>query len=354
MNRPLLNEVTNWDNLLLAFHKAAKGKRSKDYVAKFEFDMADKLLELQRLLVSGEYQPGAYHHFHISQPKRRLISAAPFADRVVHHAMCQVIEPVFDASFIPTSYANRKGKGTHAAIERFQLYCRQYKYVLRADIQQHFASIDHENLKSILSKQLRDTSLDRLIDKILDRGPNSDQFDYQMQWFNGDDLLALCRPRGLPIGNLTSQFWSNCYLNPFDHFVKRELGCKPYLRYVDDFALFSNDKLALLNWRQAMIDRLTTFRLKLHESSCQVTPVEHGIPWLGMVIYPNKRKLKARKARYATKHLSSKYKSWKKGEVSFAELDASVKGWVNHANHADTWNLRKTVLARASTVSNDR
>ena len=170
-----------------------------------------------------------------------------------------------------------------------------------------------------------------------------------MHWFSGDDLFAACRPRGLPIGNLTSQFWSNCYLDPFDHFVKRELGCKAYLRYVDDFALFSNDKQQLWRWKQAIIARLARYRLTLHEAACQVTPTRCGAPWLGFVIFPDHRKLKARKARYATRRLAQRYAAWRDSAISFADFDASVKGWVNHVRFADTWGLRKTVFRRLAT-----
>jgi len=175
-----------------------------------------------------------------------------------------------------------------------------------------------------------------------------------MHWFPGDDLFAACRPRGLPIGNLTSQFWSNCYLDPFDHFVKRELGCKAYLRYVDDFALFSNDKQQLWHWKQAAITRLARYRLTLHEAACQVAPTRCGAPWLGFVIYPDHRRLKARKARYATRRLAQRYDAWQDGAISFAEFDASVKGWVNHARFADTWGLRKTVFRRLAERENVR
>ncbi len=141
-------------------------------------------------------------------------------------------------------------------------------------------------------------------------------------------------------------YWSNCYLDPFDHFVKRELGCSAYLRYVDDFALFSDDKTQLWYWKEALIDRLARYRLSIHQSACQVAPTGCGTPWLGFVVYPDHRKLKARKARYATRHLAQRYDAWHEGQITFAELDASVSGWVNHVRFADTWGLRKTVFQR--------
>jgi hypothetical protein len=203
-------------------------------VAGFEYPLADHLLELQSQLLSSSYQPGQYEHFTIHEPKRRKISAAPFRDRVVHHALCNIIEPRFERRFIPDSYANRLGRGSHRAVDRFQQFACRYTYALRLDIVKHFPSIDHEILQTILAKGIPEEDVMELVDKIIASGDGVLDEEYEMCWFPGDDLLACCRPRGLPIGNLTSQFWSNCYLHPFDQFVKRELSCPAYLRYVDD------------------------------------------------------------------------------------------------------------------------
>ena len=185
-----------------------------------------------------------------------------------------------------------------------------------------------------------------LVDAVLASGAGVLEDEYEMVWFPGDDLLAACRPRGLPIGNLTSQFWSNCYLHPFDQFVTRELGCRAYLRYVDDFALFSDEKRELWAWKRAIVERLARLRLVIHEAAAQVVPVGCGIPWLGFVVYPTHRRVKARKVRSATRHLADRLDAYRAGEISFGEFDASVKGWVNHVRYADTWGLRRHVLGR--------
>ena len=336
--------LCGWENLLTAYAKAAKSKRGKVNVASFDYTLTNQLLELQHELIQGNYQPGRYIHFYIHEPKSRKISAAPFRDRVIHHALCNVIEPRFEKLFIADNYANRKNKGTHLAIDRLQAFSKRFRYVLRADIVKHFPAIDHGILKEILHQTIVEDDIMELINLIIDRGAGVLEDEYPMQWFPGDDLLALCRPRGLPIGNLTSQFWSNCYLNPFDHFVKRELQCPAYLRYVDDFALFSDSKEQLWQWKQAIIERLQKFRLVIHESKAQALPVKCGIPWLGFVVYPTHRKLKARKVRFTTRRLAEKMAAWQKGEISFAEMDASIKGWVNHVRYADSWGLRQYVF----------
>lgn len=339
-----LSDVYEWDNLLRAFRKAAKGKRGKSPAASFDYQVADKLIQLQADLRDQTYQPGEYHHFYIHEPKRRKISAAPFRDRVVHHALCNVIEPIFDRRFIQNSYANRRGKGTHLALDRLQAFAKRYRYVLRLDIVKHFPSLDHDILRQALFDVIHDADMQKLIGRIIQSGEGVLKDDYEMVYFPGDDLLAANRPRGLPIGNLTSQFWSNVYMNGFDWFVIRELGCNAYLRYVDDFALFSDNKKQLWHWRERITSRLQDLRLTIHETQAQVSPTYAGIPWLGFVIYPTHRKLKRRNAVNFTRRLEHNLDLYQSGAISFGELDASVRGWVNHVRYADTWGLRRHIF----------
>jgi hypothetical protein len=315
-------------------------------VAGFEHQAADRLLALQDELRAGTWHPGGYVHFHIHEPKRRRISAAPFGDRVVHHALCNLIEPVFERRFIPDSYANRRGKGTHRAMDRLQQFARRHRYALRLDIVKHFPSIDHAILREILGRYLHDERIMDLLARIIASGEGVLEQEYRMVWFPGDDLLAACRPRGLPIGNLTSQFWSNRYLHALDQFIKRELSCPAYLRYVDDMALFADSKAQLWEWKRAIIDRLGQLRLTVHEGSAQVAPVTVGIPWLGFVVYPSHRRVKARKVVQGTRRLTARFDAWRAGHMSFAEFDASVQGWINHVRYADSWGLRERVLGR--------
>lgn len=341
----MFDAVTTWDNLALAWRAAARGKRRRASVAGFEHQLADRLLALQDELRSGQYRPGAYCNFFIREPKLRRISAAPFRDRVVHHALCQLIEPVFEARFSPHSYANRTGKGTHRAVDRLQALACRHRYVLRADVVQHFPSLDHQILRAALARQLSDPGVLWLVDTVLASGDGVLNQAYSPVYFAGDDLFAVLRPRGLPIGNLTSQFWSNVYLNDFDWFVTRELGCSAYLRYVDDFALFGDDKQQLWAWKQAIIERMARLRLTIHEAQTQVLPTACGIPWLGFVVYPTHRMLKRRNAVNFTRRLQGNLLEYQNGRMSFAELDASVQGWINHVRFADTWGLREIIFS---------
>lgn len=333
--------LCSWQNLHRAYQLAARGKRGHASAARFEHQLADRLVQLRQDLLEQCYRPGAYRHFLVHDPKRRKISAAPFRDRVVHHALCNIIEPLFERGFIFDSYANRVGKGTHRAVDRLQQFARRFAYVLRLDVVQHFPSIDHAVLCDQLFRRVHDPRVRWLIETILDSGAGELSQGYAR--LSDGDATAPMRPRGLPIGNLTSQFWSNCYLDPLDHFIKRELRCAGYLRYVDDLALFSDDKTQLWDWKQAIIERLARLRLTVHPEA-QVAPVSQGVPWLGFIVYPSHRRLKARKARHFARRLRARWNDYCEGRISFGEFDATVQGWIAHVRHADTWGLRCRIL----------
>ena len=181
-------------------------------------------------------------------------------------------------------------KAPTALILRAAQFARRYRYVLQCDVEQFFPSIDHALLRQVLASKVADPDALDLVEDILASGNGVLSQEYTMHWFPGDDLLAALRPRGLPIGNLTSQLWANVYLNSFDHFVKRELRCPAYLRYVDDFLLFADDKATLHTWQTAVIERLACLRLTLHTP--QVFPAAAGIPFLGFRVFPDHRRLK--------------------------------------------------------------
>ncbi len=338
-------ELCSWDNLLLAYRRASKGKRGQPNVAAFEHHLEDNLLQLQAELRTCTYRPGLYESFYIHEPKRRLISAAPFRDRVVHHALCNLIEPIFERTFIADSYANRVGKGTHRALNRVQKLARRYPYFLQCDLRQFFPSIDHAILRDILARKIADPNVLWLIDRILESGAGVLSEAYEMVYFPGDDLFAVNRPRGLPIGNLTSQFWANVYLNPFDHFVKRELRCKGYVRYVDDLLLFAEDKATLWSWREAVVERLACLRLTIHPGA-HPRPVSEGIPFLGFITFPDRRRLKRRKGVYYRRKLRALIAAYEAGEIPLEQVTASVQGWVNHVRYGNTVGLRKAVLGK--------
>ena len=337
-------EIFHFNNLYLAFRKAAKGKRGHPDVAEFEYHLERNLFELHDELANQAYRPGAYYSFYIRDPKRRLISAAPFRDRVVHHALCNLIEPVFEGTFIGDSYANRAGKGTHAALDRAQAFARRYPYVLQCDVRQFFPSVDHFILKEILARKLADPQAFWLCEQILASGEGVLRGEYEMIYFPGDDLLSTLRPRGLPIGNLTSQFWANVYLNELDQFIKRELRAPAYLRYVDDFLLFADEKELLWHWKRQIVEKCARLRLSLHDGSSTVYPVSNGIPFLGFRLYPTHRRLKRRNGVAFQRRFKRLRRQYGRGEIDLEIMNQSVQGWVAHAAHGNTWGLRKSLF----------
>lgn len=188
----------SWENLLLTYRRAAKGKRGRAVAAAFEHRLEDNLLQLREELLAGTYRPGTYASFYIHDPKRRLISTAPFRDRVVHPATCNVIEPVFERSFIVDSYANRVGRGTHRALDRAQRFARRYAYVLQCDVCQFFPRIDHAILMEVIARKVPDPRVLDRIRLILDGGRNLHAGAGEPAYFPGDDLFAPLRPRGSP------------------------------------------------------------------------------------------------------------------------------------------------------------
>jgi retron-type reverse transcriptase len=249
----LFNKIVSFENLLSAARKAQKGKRFKKATALFNLNLEKELLRLQEELNQGTYRHGGYYDFFIYDPKQRLISAAPYRDRVVHHALCNVIDPIFDRTFIFDSYACHNGKGTHKAVDRYTAFARKNKYVLKCDIKKYFYSIDHQILMAAVKRKIRCKKTLNLIREIVSSRKDAGIIDY----FAADDLFTpYLRKRTIPIGNLTSQFFANVYLNGFDHFVKQQLKCRHYIRYVDDFVALGNSKAQLYKIKARMQEYL--------------------------------------------------------------------------------------------------
>lgn len=342
----LFHKIIAFDNLLLAAHKAAQGKREQANVMAFFDRLEDNLFGLQYELINHSYQPGEYTTFQIYEPKPRMISAAPLCDRVVHHALINVIGPLLERRFIFDSYANRAGKGTHRAIRRYQHFLRQFAYVLKCDLRKYFPSLDHAILKALLRHCIADAQTLWLIDRIIDR---SNPQEFVLDYFPGDDLFAplACR-KGLPIGNLTSQYFANFYLDPFDHFVKETLHCPAYLRYVDDFVLFADSKARLHLWLEQIAFFLEGFRLKLNWEHCYLYPSRLGRRFLGQRVFRTHRLLLAENVR----SFQRRQQAWQKSPPE--NLQQRLASWQGHAEQADTFGLLQALgLIEASPRPNE-
>jgi len=285
----LYRRIIEWDNLLCAFYNAARGKRLKPDVVLYEKNLYENLKNLQAHLIEQTVSLGNYRFFKIYDPKERLICAAPFNERVVHHAIINIAGPVFERLQIYDSYACRKEKGTNAALLRALHFTKRYRYFLKLDMKKYFDSIPHSKLAVLLAAKFKDKALLNLFDKL--------RASY-----------CVTEGRGLPIGNLTSQYFANFYLGIFDHYAKERMKVKGYVRYMDDVLLFANTM-------QEIKDILHTAKHFLEEELLLTLKEENigktasGVPFLGFLLKPKgiylsqkkKKRLKNRIKQYRYK-----------------------------------------------------
>lgn len=340
----LYPSIYQFENLLKAAKNATRGKSSRPDVLAFNYKLEENILQLIRELREQSYTPGPYRTHYIYEPKKRMISAASFRDRVVHHALINIIGPLFERRFIFDSYANQDDKGTHRAIRRVQGFMRKARYCLKFDVKKYFPTIDHEILKNEIRRVIADPDMLWLVDKIID---NSNPQEPVLDYFPGDDLITpVERRRGLPIGNLTSQFFANVYLNPMDHFIKETLRCRFYARYVDDGVMLDDDPDQLWHYLSETKKFLLKYRIKLHPRKCHLRPVTSGVTFLGQVVFPYHRLLKDQNVKRFTKKMKRFVQQYRIGEISWREINASVQSWMGHARQANTYQLRKSIMAK--------
>ena len=335
--RRLWPAITSWENLVNATHRAALGKRSRPDVAAFLCNQEFELAAIRRELLDGTYLPGPYRHFEIREPKPRRISAAPFRDRVVHHAATQILEPIIEPRFVPVSFACRQGLGTHAAIEHVQRAVKPGSYALCCDIRKYFANIDHAILMGQLERFVDCGPTLALLRAVLD---GFHEREPVISYFPGDTLftpLSLCR--GLPLGNQTSQFFANVYLNGLDHCIVRQLRPRAYARYVDDLVLVDDSKILLAEARVAIEEQLTSLRLRLHPGKSRVYRADDGVSFLGWRLFPGYRRLARKNVIRFRRRLRVLA-----DEGDWEATRQSVAAWIGHAMHGATWRLREQIF----------
>lgn len=274
------------------------------------------------------YVHGGYREFIITDSKKRTINAAPFRDRVVHHMICNIIEPILDRTFIYDSYACRKGKGTHRAFKKLEKNLRSIKakipererelnckiYVLKCDISKFFDNIDHNILIGLLKEKIGDKDTMWLIEKIIRSHERKEGV-------------------GIPIGNLTSQLFANVYLNKLDHYIKRVLKERYYIRYMDDFIILGTDKRKLFSVKEKIRDFLNIeLKLTLHPKKSEIFPADNGIDFLGYVLKNNKRFLRKSTVKRFLK---------RRKKARLEESAGMIASFTGYAKFADSWELRK-------------
>ena len=338
----LFDRIASFPALRRAALTAVRGKRRKPGAAAFMANLERELLRLERTLRDGTWRPGRHVEIMVRDPKPRLVSAAPFRDRVVHHALHAVVAPIFEAGFTDDSFANRTGFGTHRAVARYERYRDRHAWVLRGDIWRYFPAIDHAVLKADLRRRIACPATLRTLDAVIDGSNPQEPVNL---YFPGDDLFApFQRRRGLPIGNLTSQFFANVYLDRLDHHVREVLRAPGYVRYVDDFALFHDDPDVLADWRERIARYLARRRLRLHPRKTFVAWTAAPAGFLGFVLHPGGRRLPDENVTRFRNRWRGLADRWRAGTVPADEVDARVRAWIAHAEHADTWRLRAAIF----------
>lgn len=342
MQDSMYEKIYALDNLYLASKKALKGKKSTQSASRFWMQEDKEILKIHQLLKDRKYTFGRYRVFNINDKGvLRKISAAPFRDRVVHHAIMNIIEPGFEKSFIYDTYANRKGKGVSKALYRMKSYMKKYKYYLKIDIQKYFPSIDHEILKNLLAKKIYSKSTLNLLYQLIDT--SNKQHDAYF-YFNGDTLFSPFElKKGIPLGNLTSQFFGNVYLNKFDHYVKEVLRVA-YVRYVDDMVLFSNEKLSPV--LEKIEKYLTRFRLKVHPQKTVYCSSEKGLEMLGHKIYATHIRLLSKNVSRARVKLTRVKYLYTYEKVSLEEAKNKIFGIIGFMKIGNNYKLIDTLLAQ--------
>lgn len=351
MNRikNMYSTIYDFENLYLSYVEARKNKRYRNDVLKYSSNLEENLIQIQNELIYKTYQIGRYREFYVYEPKKRLVMALDFKDRIVQWAIYRNLNPIFDKQFITDSFACRIGKGTHKASDRLQYWLRQVArkeqryYYLKLDISKYFYRIDHGVLMDILKRKIADKDLLWLLDVIiksngmkfgLPPGMEPDQCDKE-------DRL---KDTGMPIGNLTSQMFANLYLNELDQYCKHELRLHYYIRYMDDIIILHPDK-RYLHYIKDEIETFINENLKLHlNKKTAIRPISAGIEFVGFRIWPTHRKLKKKSAIKMKKRIKYIKKAYKEGRIGFEKVNNTMQSYFGIMQHFNSYKLKKKIL----------
>lgn len=320
----LLPAIAEPANLRLAFWKAALGKAARPEVVAWRARLGENLAAMRSGLLAGDVPVGDYQFFTIHDPKERLICAASFGERVLHHALMNVCEPLFERRLIHDTYACRKGKGRIVALARAQHFARVHGWYLKLDVRKYFDSVDHAALLRLLGRVVKDRAVLGLFGRIV-------------------GSYSTAPGRGVPIGNLTSQHFANLYLGELDQFVKRRLGAGGYIRYMDDFVLWADDRKVLKQWARDIAGFLHD-QLGLDCKPPQVNRVERGMPFLGCRLFPHRLRLDRRgRRRFATRlrHLEAGHAA---GTIGAPELQQRATALIAYTETCGARGWRRGLL----------
>ena len=310
----LWKDVIAEENIAEAYRKSIKGKRSYSSVKRFEQDVEGNLKKIRESLINQTYKTSPYNQRTIYEPKERIIYVLPLnPDRVVHHALMNILIPIFTKMFIKNTFACIKDRGLHKGSILTTKYVKKYKYCLKCDIRKFYPSINHDVLYQMCERKFKEK---------------------EILWLLHEIIYSIEGETNVPIGNLPSQWFGNFYMTPFDRYVTEDLGINAYVRYCDDFCLFSNDK-SELNKAKVKIEIFLRDVLKLKMSKCDLFRTTQGVDFLGYRHFKNYKLLRKRTGKRVKKRLPVILKRFKEGKISqdkFRSCVESTYGWVKWAN----------------------
>mgnify|MGYP000910285809 CR=1 FL=1 len=343
----LYSKIYDFENLYNAYLEARKSKRYRRDVLKFSANLEENLIEIQNELIYRTYRVGKYHEFYIYEPKKRLIMALPFRDRVVQWAIYRVLNPIYNKTFISHSYACRVGKGTHKAVNRLQYWLRKADrkpdkwYFLKLDISKYFYRIDHKILFKILKNKIKDKNLLQLLKTII----NSEDTKFGLPLWTEPGETERIGDKGIPIGNLTSQLFANIYLNELDQYIKYELHLHYIIRYMDDIIILESDKKKLHKYKN-LIETFLNEKLKLNlNKKTAIRPITLGIEFVGFRIWPTHRKLKRGTAKKIKKRLGYFKKAYSRGYITLNGIKPSMQSYLGIMEHFNSYHFRIKIFS---------
>lgn len=347
----MYKDISDFNNLLTAYRLARRDNRYKSSTCKFDLFLEDNLFRLKWELETDRYFPSPYAYFVITDPKMRHVVAPNFRDRVVHHGLVSVIEPIFEKTFIYDAFACRKDKGTHFGAKRTKKFLQAARsfhgkdaplYVLQCDIQRFFPSISWGILIELINKKIDCPKIRDLIVRIITT--HKVFYDGNILRELPKEIISSEERKGLPIGNLTSQLFANIYLNPLDHFVKETLKERWYGRYMDDFFIISSDNKHLLEVREKIRQfLLTTLNLTLHPRKSIIQNVKNGVPFVGYRIFYDHTLIRGSTLQRFQRRLREKKLAMRHGKISESKLLQIQQSFAGHLNYANTWGLRQSM-----------
>ena len=334
ISRDVFEQITSSEGLFAAWQTFQRGKMSRHDVQRFWRRLESNIFALRRELLSGTYQHGAYDSFFVNDPKPRHIRKAQVRDRIVHQALSSALSQLWEPRLIHDVYSARLGKGTHFGVSRLWTMLRKVSrnfttscWALKCDIRKLYDSMDHGILIDLIRQRVSDDQAMRVVEVVV------------------SSFHTEGRPgKGIPIGNVTSQIFTNIYLNELDQFVKHELRVKSYGRFSDDFVLVSPHRSELLVWRIQIEDFLDSrLRLSLHPHKVSLRPLHQGIDFLGYVLFPFHRGVRSSTRRRMFRRLEHKALEVFRGKEEGVALAQAVDSYLGMLSHANTFELRRMI-----------